>query len=98
MVARSAGSSYVIFGAATASFTTFDLASLPSTRGFQVNGAAVNDGSGFSVSGAVDVNGDNFDDFIIGAYAADPYGRGDAGSSYAIFGAATASLTTIDLA
>ena len=40
-----------------------------------IQGAAVSDHSGFSVSGAGDVNGDGIDDLIIGALRADPNGR-----------------------
>lgn len=50
------------------------------------NGVAVNDISGFSVSGAGDLNGDGFADLIIGADGADPGGNLSAGSSYVIFG------------
>ncbi len=43
------------------------------------------DFSGRSVSGAGDVNGDGFDDLIIGAWSADPNGYGS-GESYVVFG------------
>ena len=38
------------------------------------------------MSGAGDVNGDGFDDLIIGARSADPNGNGQAGESYVVFG------------
>jgi hypothetical protein len=40
-------------------------------RGFVINGEAVSDYSGHSVSNAGDVNGDGLDDLIVGAYQAD---------------------------
>jgi hypothetical protein len=39
-----------------------------------------------SVSSAGDVNGDGFDDLIIGANGADPNGISYAGQSYVVFG------------
>lgn len=91
------GESYLIFGAATPP-TTIDLANLGSA-GTIIYGADANDLSGTSVSGAGDVNGDGFDDFIIGSYRADRTGnlKADSGESYVIFGAASFPAT-IDLA
>ena len=51
-----------------------------------IQGAAANDRSGISVSGAGDVNGDGIDDLIIGADRAAPNGRSYAGASYVVFG------------
>ena len=51
-----------------------------------IQGAAADDHSGCSVSGAGDVNGDGIDDLIIGALRADPNGRDNAGASYVVFG------------
>jgi hypothetical protein len=67
--------------------------------GFVIHGALANDASGYSVSGAGDVNGDGFDDVIIGAFRADgpSDGRSTAGDSYVIFGKAS-GFTNIDLA
>lgn len=92
-----AGDSYVIFGKA-GGFTDIDLGALSSADGFNIGGAEAFDGSGNSVASAGDINGDGFDDIIIGATAADGAGNleADAGESYVIFGKA-GGFTDIDL-
>ena len=50
--------------------------------GFVINGVSGNDQSGYSVSGAGDINGDGLDDIIIGARLA----NGNRGASYVVFG------------
>ncbi|MDZ7905315.1 MAG: integrin alpha [Cypionkella sp.] len=85
------GASYVVFGAASGFAANISLSNLNGSNGFQINGEAVNDYSGRSVSSAGDVNGDGFDDLIIGAYGADPNGS-DSGASYVVFGFARARL------
>jgi len=78
------GSSFVLFGKASGFKAIIDLSSLDSNSGFRLD-AAVDDNSGRSVSSAGDVNGDGFDDVIVGASRADPNGI-SSGSSYVIFG------------
>ncbi|MFV2090090.1 MAG: hypothetical protein ACC642_05500, partial [Pseudomonadales bacterium] len=78
-----------------------DPSTLDGANGFQINGINAGDRSGWSVSGAGDVNGDGFDDMIIGAVFADPNGRDDAGESYVLFGksggfSAVIELSTLD--
>lgn len=68
--------------------------SLNSTS-FVINGETSSNYSGYSVSNAGDVNGDGYDDLIVGAYAADPTSRTDAGKSYVVFG--TANNAAINL-
>jgi FG-GAP repeat len=67
---------------------SIDLSSLNGTDGFRINGEAAGDKSGYSVSSAGDVNGDGFDDLIIGAEFADPNGSAS-GASYVVFGKAS---------
>src|SRR5205814_7736488 len=93
-----AGESYVVFGKADWSATaTLDLATLNGTNGFTLLGVDASDVSGNAVSGAGDVNGDGFDDLLIGASDADAAGnlKDDAGESYVVFGKADWSATPI---
>ena len=88
-----AGESYLIFGRAIFP-ATIDLKTLGSA-GMTIFGADADDSSGFSVSGAGDVNADGFDDLLIGATGADALGNNkqSAGESYVIFGKAVLPST-----
>ena len=90
------GESYVVFGKASGFGSTLDLSTLDGTVGFVINGIDANDQSGRSVSAAEDVNGDGYDDLIIGAPSADPHGS-DSGESYVIFGRAGGFDAALDL-
>src|SRR4028118_831516 len=81
-----AGQSYVVFGSNSGFGAGLNLWDLNGSNGFAINGIAAGDQSGLSVSSAGDVNGDGFDDLIIGADAADPNGIDIAGQSYVVFG------------
>src|SRR4028119_779311 len=70
-----AGQSYVVFGSNSGFGAGLNLFTLNGSNGFAINGIAADDWSGFSVSSAEDVNGDGFDDLIIGASNADPKDR-----------------------
>ena len=87
-----AGETYVIYGGASAPGTdgVLDLSGLDGTNGFTLNGIDVFDVSGRSVSSAGDVNGDGYDDLIIGARGADPNGDFNAGETYIVYGGASA--------
>src|SRR5262245_38791425 len=74
----------------------FSLAALNGNNGFRIDGVGLYDNSGYSVSGAGDVNGDGFDDIIIGANLASPNGGGS-GSSYVVFGTGTGFAPTFAL-
>ena len=63
----SSGSSYVVFGSGNAFAATVNLSTLDGTNGFRLDGEAASDYSGCSVSSAGDINGDGYDDLIIGA-------------------------------
>ena len=86
-----AGDSYVVFGKASGFAAEIDLAAVAAGNGgFVIHGQDVGDHSGYSVSSAGDINGDGFDDLIIGASCGDGPGntRVFAGDSYVVFGKA----------
>lgn len=49
-------------------------------------GGATGDRAGISLAGVGDVNGDDRDDLLLGAYLSDPGGRVDAGEAYLVLG------------
>jgi hypothetical protein len=89
-----AGEAYVVFGSG-AGFgmidgtgrRVIDLTALTVAQGFIIQGDTGSDLAGWSVATVGDVNGDAFDDLIVGARFGDD-GGGDAGESYVIFGGA----------
>ena len=90
------GETYIVYGGASAPGTkgVLDLGALNGTNGFILNGIDAYDQSGFSVSSAGDVNGDGYDDLIIGAWGADPNGGSEAGETYVIYGGTTGTEST----
>ncbi len=91
---KKAGESYVVFGKADG--TPVSLADVAAgLGGFVINGINPEDFSGWTVSGAGDVNGDGLADLIVGAFAAHPGGNRWAGESYVVFG--KFDTTAVDL-
>ncbi|MEQ8385467.1 MAG: hypothetical protein RH949_24205 [Coleofasciculus sp. A1-SPW-01] len=90
------GSSYVVFGSQDDFSPTLDLSSLDGSNGFRIDGAAIIDSSGTSVSSAGDINGDGIDDLIIGAPGARNNGI-SSGSSYVVFGSRDGFSSTLNL-
>ena len=92
-----AGEAYVVLGRASGigsvvgGRTVLDLAGLAPSDGFVVRGGAADDEAGFSVSSAGDVNGDGFDDLIVGAR-----GAGDGGEAYLVLGRASGFGALVD--
>ena len=86
-----AGEAYVVFGSDAgfgvdvAGRQVIDLTSLSVAQGFMIQGDEASDRAGISVSSAGDVNGDGFDDLILGAHLGDDGGTG-AGEAYVVFG------------
>ena len=95
------GDIYVVFGHAGNFLPEIDLIAIAAgAGGFVIHGADAADRSGFSVSSAGDINGDGFDDLLIGAPFGDGPGntRDAAGDSYVVFGKASGFAAEIDLA
>jgi hypothetical protein len=87
------GRTYVVFGKAdTDPLATADLAQ--GIGGFVLDGEGTGDNSGFSVSGAGDVNDDGLADVIVGAPQADG-GDTAAGRSYVVFGKTDTDLVSL---
>src|SRR4051794_6991278 len=71
---------------------TLDLGALDGADGFRIDGDGT-DFVGISVSAAGDVNGDGFDDYLIGATGAEGY----EGAAYLVFGSSATTPATVSL-
>ena len=88
-----AGETYIVYGKAADFAANLDLGSLDGADGFQLDGANAFDASGIAVSDAGDVNGDGFDDLIVGAAYAASAGTNLVGESYVVFGFDSGAVT-----
>lgn len=80
-----AGIAYVFYGADLSAGQTYDLSQSPGTYGeTQVWGDDSEDVTGYSVA-VSDINGDGYDDIVLGVPGADPPGGQEAGAVYAIY-------------
>ena len=91
------GAAYVVFGQTNGFGASLDLASLDGTKGFVLKGVDAEDYTGASVNSAGDINGDGYDDILIGAKQADPDGDTDAGETYVVFGKSGSFGASLDL-
>ena len=66
-----------------------ELSSLDGNNGFQILGESSFDAFGYSISSAGDVNGDGFDDIIIGARYSSVATAGAGYSAWVVFGKAS---------
>ncbi|MDJ0595020.1 MAG: putative Ig domain-containing protein [Pleurocapsa sp. MO_226.B13] len=93
----SVGESYVVFGSSDEFDSSLDLSTLDGTNGFVINGIDRFDNSGDSVSSAGDINGDGFDDLVIGARRTLPNGNKTNAESYVVFGSSDEFDSSLDL-
>ncbi len=94
--ADESGASYIVFGKASGFTPSLHLGALDGSNGFKLNGAVAGDFSGWSVASAGDINGDGYDDMIVGAPYADRAGE-DSGVGFVVFGKASGFAASLDL-
>ncbi|MBI2416219.1 MAG: FG-GAP repeat protein [Candidatus Kerfeldbacteria bacterium] len=87
-----AGSAYLIYGQSQ-TLTAVTLAQAVTAGGAEFTGEMANDQAGYAVAGAGDVNGDGYDDFLIGANTMADGGT-NAGAAYIIYGKPTEYTST----
>lgn len=85
---RFSGAAYVVLGNNTFP-ATVELSTLADNDGFALNGLNTDDQAGQRVNRAGDINGDGYDDFLIGAPRIDINGSFNAGALYLVFGGGT---------
>ncbi|MBI1311546.1 hypothetical protein GC176_09590 [bacterium] len=89
------GESYVLLGKESGFDAVVDLTLLDGSNGFRISGRTPGDQSGDAVAGVGDVNGDGFDDLMIGAFSAGPEDQGEVSI---LFGRSAPFEALIDLA
>jgi hypothetical protein len=90
--------SHVVFGSRAGFGGEVYLPSLTPDRGFKIQTSVGGNYGWHSVSDAGDVNGDGFDDFLVGAIRADSPNGAFSGVGYVIFGKAQSFGASVDVA
>ena len=96
LIVRGDVSNFVIFGKASGFDATFPLSSLDGSNGFRLDLESSANTYAYSVSGAGDVNGDGFEDLIIGSTSVH-FNPDFPGSNYVVFGKASGFDAQLDL-
>ena len=94
--AVSIGATYVVFGNADGFAADISLSDLNGRNGFRIANFLQEQYIGSAVSSAGDINGDGFDDILIGATGGSRNG-GNSGTTYVVFGRAAAFDANFDL-
>ena len=97
-VAARTGAAYLIYGKSGAFAPALEVSSLNGLDGFKLRGAGAKEYTGVAVHSAGDVNGDGFDDVVIGASFAKTGAVAQTGRAYVVFGRAASPGATLDLA
>jgi Ca2+-binding RTX toxin-like protein len=93
---KDSGGAYVVFGHGGGYAATVDLTKLNGSTGFKISGEAAGDFAGGAVHSAGDINGDGFDDLVIGADGRDANGN-NSGGAYVVFGHGGSFAANLDL-
>ncbi len=83
------GNAYIIYGSSTANASNIDLSNALNNDGFIIETGVADKELGYSVSGAGDVNGDGYDDLIVGSRLG--------AEAYIVYGSATGDAVDIDI-
>jgi Ca2+-binding RTX toxin-like protein len=94
---NASGVAYIVFGHAGYTPPDFSTNYLTGYNGFTITGGSAGEHAGWSVAGGGDINGDGFDDLVIGAADAGGYGA-RVGAVYVVFGHAGTAPRTLNLA
>jgi Ca2+-binding RTX toxin-like protein len=87
---------YVIFGKAGGFAAESELSALDGNNGFKIGGLEIGSFKAPSVASAGDINGDGYDDIVVGSPYSAPHGN-QSGAAYVVFGTASGFDASIDV-